>query len=85
MLRVEANKYIHSVAKVYAVFPFYDVKCLGMFWRAGMRKGGKPLPLAFQYLIFMVKRPCDLNLVMISSLASKCQDFKVEMSFFQPL
>ena len=25
-----------------------------MFWRAGMREGGKPLPLAFQYLIFMV-------------------------------
>ena len=50
-----------------------------------MRKGGKPLPLAFQYLIFMVKRPCDLNLVMIPSLASKCQDFKVEMPFFQPL
>ena len=39
-------------------------KCLGsfaflwckmpMFWRAGMREGGKPLPLAFQYLILMV-------------------------------
>ena len=50
-----------------------------------MRVGGKPLPLAFQYLIFMGYRPCDLNLVMISSLASKCQDFKVEMFFFQPL
>ena len=56
-----------------------------MFRRAGMREGGKPLPLAFQYLIFMVQRPCDLNLVMISSLAVKCQDFKVEMPFFQPL
>ena len=31
----------------------------------------------FQYLIFMIWRPCDLNLVMISSLASKCQDFKL--------
>ena len=63
-------------------------KCLGslpMFWRAGMGEGGKPLPIAFQYLIFMVQRPCDLNLVMISSLASKCQDFKVKMPFFQPL
>ena len=50
-----------------------------------MRKGGKPLPLAFQYSIFMVQRPCDLNLAMISSLASKCKDFKVEMHFFQPL
>ena len=50
-----------------------------------MRKGGKPLPLAFQYFIFMTLRACDLNLVMISSLALKCQDFKVEMLFFQPL
>ena len=25
-----------------------------MFWRTGMREGGKPLPLALQYLIFMV-------------------------------
>ena len=39
-----------SVAKVYAVLPFYDVKCR----RAGMREGGKPLPLALQNLIFMV-------------------------------
>ena len=23
-----------------------------MYWRAGMREGGKPLPLAFQYLFF---------------------------------
>ena len=48
-----------------------------MFWRAGMREGGKPLPLAFQYLIFMVWRPCDLNLAMVSSLATKCQHFKL--------
>ena len=40
------------------------------------REGGLPLPLAFQYLIFMVCRACDLNLVMISLLASKWQDFK---------
>ena len=50
-----------------------------------MREGGKPLTLAFPYLIFMVERPCDLNLVMISSLAAKRQDFKVEMPFFHPL
>ena len=42
-----------------------------------MREGGKPLPLAFQYLIFMVLRPCDLNLVIVSSLAIKCQHFKL--------
>ena len=45
-------------------WPTLCCKCLGsfaflwckmpMFWRAGMREGGKPLPLAFQYLIFMV-------------------------------
>ena len=55
-----------------------------MFQRAGMREGGKPLPLAFQYLILMIQRHCDLNLVMISLLASKCQDFKVETPVFQP-
>ena len=53
-----------------------------MFKRAGMREGGEPLPLAFQYLILMIWRPCDLNLVMISSLASKCQDFKFGMPVF---
>ena len=50
-----------------------------------MREEGKPLALAFQYLIFMVSRPCDLNLKKISSLASKCQDFRVEIPFFQLL
>ena len=39
---------------------------MAIFRRAGMRKGGLPLPLAFQYLIFMIWRACDLNLVMIS-------------------
>ena len=42
-----------------------------------MRDGGGPLPLAFQYLIIMIERPCDLNLVLISSLAAKCQHFQV--------
>ena len=44
-----------------------------------MMEGGKPppLPIAFQYLTLTILRPCDLNLVMISSLASKCQHFKV--------
>ena len=38
-----------------------------------MIEGGKPLP------------PCNLNLVIcLSSLASKCQDFKVGMSFYYP-
>ena len=40
-----------------------------------MREGGLPLPLAFHYLILRIRRACDLNLVMISSLASKRQDF----------
>ena len=55
-----------------------------IFKRAGMREGGEVLPLAFQYLILMIWRHCDLNLVMISFLASKCQDFKFEMPVFQP-
>ena len=48
-----------------------------MFQRAGMRKGGEPLLLAFQYMILMIWRPCDLDLVLISSLAAKCQDFEI--------
>ena len=55
-----------------------------IFQRAEIREGGGPLPQAFQYLILMKWRPCDLNLAMISSLASKCHDFKVGMPVFWP-
>ena len=48
-----------------------------MFQRAGMREEGEPLPQAFQYLILMIYRTCDLNLVIISSLVAKCQDFEI--------
>ena len=48
-----------------------------MFQRVGMREGRKPLPQAVQYLILMIYGPCDLNLVIISSLAAKCQDFEI--------
>ena len=50
---------------------------IAIFRRAGMKEGGLPLPLTFQYLIFMIWRACVLNLVMISLLASKWQDFKL--------
>ena len=50
-----------------------------------MRKGGLPLPLAFQYLILVISRACDLNLAMLSSLASKWQVLKVGIPIFQPL
>ena len=36
-----------------------------------------PLPLAFPYLILLIWRVCNSNLVMISLLASKWQDFKL--------
>ena len=39
---------------------------MASFQRAGIREGGMPLPLAFQYLILLIWRPYDLNLVMIS-------------------
>ena len=42
----------------------------------GGRVGGLPLSPTFQCLIIMIWRACDLNLVMIPCLASKCQDFK---------
>ena len=57
-----------------------------MFQCAGMREGGgRATPTSIAIFDSYDKKPCDLNLVMISSLASKCQDFKVEMLFFQPL
>ena len=60
---------------------FIRVACLWskmpMLQRVGMREGGEPLPLAFQHLIFLLWWPCGLNLVLISSLASKCQHFKL--------
>ena len=48
------------------------------FVRAGMREGRLPLPLAFQYLMLMIRRASDLNLAMVSSLASKGQDLNFE-------
>ena len=39
---------------------------MAIFRRAGIRERGLPLPLAFQYLILLIWRPYDLNLVMIS-------------------
>ena len=42
-----------------------------------MREGGEQIPQAFQYLILMIRRPCDLNFVNISSLAARCQDFEI--------
>ena len=45
-----------------------------------MKEGWLPVPLAFQYF-----RACDLNLVMISSLASKWQVLKFGMPVFHPL
>ena len=45
-----------------------------------MRKRELPLPLAFQYLILMILGARDLNLVMISLLASKCQDWDAHFS-----
>ena len=50
MLRVEANKYIHSVAKVYAVFPFYDVKCLCS--EGGNEGGREATPTSISILDF---------------------------------
>ena len=50
---------------------------MAIFRRVAMRDVGLPLPLAFQYLILIILRPCDLNLVMISSMASKFQHFKL--------
>ena len=79
-----------QIHRVHTLMPFYHchkpvfTPKMAIFQRAGMREGGLPLPLAFQYLILLIWRPYDLNLVMISWLTSKCQHFKVGMSIFQP-
>ena len=75
------TKYMMIHSKIYSrvqnsIENFVLWSKMPMFQRTGMKEGGLPLPLAFQYLILMIKRACDLNLVMISSLASKCQHFK---------
>ena len=67
---------VHSGQKCLPRVAFLWSK-MPMFQRVGMREGGEPLPQAFPYLILMIWRPCDLNLVIISSLAAKCQDFEI--------
>ena len=54
-----------------------------MFQRTGMRDGRLPLPPAFQHLILMTWRACDLDLVMVSLLPLKWQGLKVGMFVFQ--
>ena len=62
--------YIHSCSKKYRKVFIHE---MAIFRRAG----GLLLLLVFQYLILMIWRACDSNLVMISFLASKWQDFKL--------
>ena len=73
--------YIHSPQECSEWVACLWLDKMPMFRRAEMRKGGLPLPLTFQYLILIIWRSCDLNLVMISSLASKGQDFKLGLQF----
>ena len=51
------------------------------FQRAGMSEGGLPLPPAFHYLILMLKRACDLSLVIMSS-HQNCKSLKLGCLFF---
>ena len=67
----------HFMLQKYTQFGLFTMK-------VGMREGEVPLPLAFQYLICTTKGTCDLNLAVISSLASECQHFTVGMPVFQP-
>ena len=86
-------KYTSSVIRIFYLHSgqkcFVWVSCLWskmpMFQRAGMREGGLPLPLAFQYVILVIWRACDLNLAIISPLVSKWQVLNVVMPIFQPL
>ena len=50
-------RYLQEVSTLMQLYhchkPVFRPK-MAIFWRVGMREGGKPLPLAFQYLIFMI-------------------------------
>ena len=52
MIKGEKNKIYSRVQKSIENFIFRPK--MAIFWRAGMREGGLPLPLAFQYLILMI-------------------------------
>ena len=43
------------------------MKSMSMFQREGMREGVLTLPQAFQYLILITLRACDLNILMVHS------------------
>ena len=61
--------------------PVYGVICLCSRWREWKREGSHS---HWHFNILMVWRHFDLNFIIISLLASKCQDFEVEMPVFQP-
>ena len=74
LFQIDIKVHLEQKCFVWVTFLWSKIPIL---LRAEMREGGKPLPLAFQHLIFMIWRPCYLNLVTISSVASKCQHFKL--------
>ena len=47
-------------------------------------RGATPTPTSIS-IFDSYDIPCDFNLVMISSVASKCQDFKVGMPVFSAI
>ena len=66
---------IHCVANVYALLPVSTVKCL---CSGGRNEGGKKAtPTSISILDFYDIKICELNLMIISSPASKCQHFKI--------
>ena len=75
MYNTQIKEYLQSCAKKYRNFVFRPK--MAILRRMGMREGRLPLPLPFTYLILMIWRVFDLNLIMISLLASKWQDFKL--------
>ena len=69
-----SSKNIHCVANVYAVLPFYNVKCLcsgGREWRR------EATPTSISIFDFYGIKTLWMNLVMIFSLVTKYQHFKL--------
>ena len=53
-----------------------------MFQKTGMKEGGKPLPLAFQYLILIIWGPCDLDLTIKLRWLQNAKTLKLGCPFF---
>ena len=74
---------LHLLSKFWSGWPVYEVKCLCSRGQVERRQGWQSHKLFnIWFLFLMTWRACEINLVMISSLALKWQVLKVGMPVF---